>query len=481
MKGIELRRIYPEFEYIGNPETSFNRIEIDSRNVHPADLFVAIKGTKFDSHTKINDAIVSGATVIVSEKVVSVPKNVLLIVVPDSRDAYARISAAFFGFPSKKIKVVGISGTSGKTTTAFLLYSFFNQIGEKAAFLGTIGEDTGNSLKFKERFPPTTPDAFYLNKSLSEMIKNNVKYAFIEVSSSAILFKRISGISFYKKILTNIDIDHLDVHGSFENYLNCKLHFFSGSVPSILNADSKFADIFYTVSENFKTYGMKNNADYMARVKNTSEAGTNLDILYGNAAYSLFLKAAGEFNVYNFLALTAFSLEEGLDMNSVKAFASQIPKVPGRMHILHVNNGLIIIDFAHNPYEISAVLKYANKIKTGRLITVAGAVGWSTGEKRRKIGEISSSMSDTFILTTDDPRGDDADKIISDVLEECGSNTVVIKDRFEAIKYAVSIMQPGDVLAILGRGEEREIHFKDKTIVKSDEEYVREILNENNT
>ena len=479
MKATELKILFPGFSYSGNLNVEFNRIELDSRKIQKFDLFVAMKGIHFDSHKRILEAIRNGATVVVSEKDITVPKDILLIKVSNSRDAYARISAAFFGFPSRKLKVVGITGTSGKTTTAYILYSFFNRVGIRAGFLGTLGEDTGSGLIFKEKFPPTTPDAFYLNRALSDMVKAGIKYVFIEVSSSAILFNRISGINFYRKILTNIGQDHLEVHKTFQNYLNCKLKFFEGDIPAILNRDSLFIEDFLSVSRTFKTYGIKNKADFMAHIDKTDHSGMYVTLSYGKDYVRLFLKARGEFNLYNFLAFLAFTRGEGIPLSKIEQFAANFPEIPGRMNSIETIKGTVIIDFAHNPYEIEAVLNYARQIKQNRLITVVGAVGWSTVEKRYNIGKVASSLSDVFILTTDDPRGADPDEIIRDVKNGSSGNIVVINNRFNAIRKAVSMMKKGDVVAILGRGEEREIHFRNKTVMKSDEECVREILDEN--
>lgn len=479
MKAIKLKKLFSEFSYSGNINVKFNRVEIDSRKVRKGDLFVAMKGTRFDSHRKIPEAINRGAVGVVHENDVKLPENIVSVKVKDSRSAYAKISSSFFNFPSKRLKLVGITGTSGKTTTAYILYSFFNELGFKSGFLGTMGEDMGEGFILKEKFPPTTPDAFYLNNILSKMVNNGIKFAFVEVSSSAVLFKRIEGLSFYKKILTNISIDHLDVHGTFQNYLDCKVKFFRGNIPTILNSDSRFVERFVSVSKSFKTYGVKNKADYMAVVKGIYSQGMTIALDYCKNSTSIFLNAKGEFNLYNFLALVAFAAEEGVSIGKIKDFAERLPEVPGRMNIINTGKGIIIIDFAHNPDEIKAVLKYANQIKKNRLITVSGAVGWSTKEKRASIGSLNSSSSDVFILTTDDPRGDDADEIIEDVrVGAHKKNILIIKDRFAAIKNAISMMRDGDIVAILGRGEEREIHFKNKTVVKGDAEYVKEILDE---
>ncbi len=476
MKGWELKQIFPQFRYSGNLGVEFNSIVLDSRKVSKGAMFVAIKGTHFDSHLKIDEAIQNGATAVVFEESVKIPESVLGIEADDTRAAYSLFSSAFFGFPSKNLKVIGITGTSGKTTTAFWLYKFFNGVlHKKSGFIGTIGEDSGKGFVIKEKFPPTTPDAFYLNRLLSEMVKNDVEYAFLEVSSSAILFKRVKGVTFYSKILTNIAEDHLDVHGSLEDYLQTKLSFFKDKTPSILNRDVSYYEKFAESAQNFVTYGISRSADVSAHVLSSALHYTDFEISFRDTKEAMRLNVGGVFNLYNFLALSAFALNEKVSIESVKYFASHIPQVPGRLKTFRLKKGIVVIDFAHNPYEVEKILNFLNSIKESRLITVIGAVGWSTKKKRKEIGEKSSLYSDIVIVTTDDPRGDDPDTLISDVARFV-KHPVIIKDRFEAVKHAVSIMKKGDIVALLGRGEEREIHFKNSVLKMSDEEMLKEII-----
>ncbi len=476
MRGLELKRIFPRFHYSGNLSVEFDSIVLDSRKVSKGTMFVAIKGTRFDSHLKIDEAIQNGATAVVFEENVKIPKDILGIKVDDTRSAYSLFSSAFFGFPSKNLKVVGITGTSGKTTTAFWLYKFFNGVlHKKSGFIGTIGEDSGKGFVIKEKFPPTTPDAFYLNRLLSEMVKNDVEYAFLEISSSAILFKREKGVTFYSKILTNIAEDHLDVHSSFEDYLQTKLSFFKDKTPSILNRDVSYYEKFAKSAQNFVTYGITHSSDVSAHILSSALHYTDFEISFRDVKETMHLNAGGLFNLYNFLALSAFALNEKVSMESVKYFALHIPQVPGRLKTYRLKDGIVVIDFAHNPYEVERILQFLRGIKENRLITVIGAVGWSTKKKRKEMGEKSSLYSDVVIVTTDDPRGDDPDTLIYDVARfvKC---PVIIKDRLEAIKHAVSIMKKGDIVALLGRGEEREIHFKDSVLKMSDEEMLKEII-----
>jgi len=476
MKGHQLKQIFPQFHYSGNLNIEFNSIVLDSRKVTKGAMFVAIKGTRFNSHSKVNEAIQKGAAAIVFEEDVKIPANMLGVKVENTRSAYSLFSSAFFNFPSKKLKVVGITGTSGKTTTAFWLYKFFSDVlNDKSGFIGTIGEDSGTGFVIKEKFPPTTPDAFYLNSLLSDMVKNGVKYVFLEVSSSAILFERVNGVSFYTKILTNIAEDHLDVHNSFSDYLQTKVSFFDSETLSILNRDADYYEEFAMKVKNPITYGIAQNADIRARILSATLNHTDFELTFHDTKSTMRLNIGGVFNVYNFLALSAFAFNEKVDVEQVKYFASHIPQVPGRLKTYEVERGMVVIDFAHNPYEIEKILQFLNGIKKNRLITVVGAVGWSTKKKRKEIGEKSSLYSDVVIVTTDDPRGDDPDVLIQDVAEFV-ERPVIIKDRFKAIEYAVSIMEKGDIVALLGRGEEREIHFKDSVLKMSDEEMLKEII-----
>ena len=483
MKVRELKRIFPQFEYLHSIESEFLRIETDSRKVQKGDMFVAIRGTKTDSHKFVPDAVRKGATVIVGEEYVPIQENISFIKVPNSRIAYALFSSAFFGFPSERIKLVGITGTSGKTTTAYLLYKFFNDfLRIPAGFIGTTGTDCGKGFVNEERFPPTTPDAFLFNKILYDSVQNGLKYVFAEISSSAILFRRIEGATFYGKILTNIGKDHLEVHKTFEDYLKTKIEFFETPAQvCILNADSEYIEKFSAKGcANILTYGIKNRADVKGNIKYVNTSFTEFSLKFNGLKRDIRLNIPGYFNVYNYLALSSFAFFEGVSFRKVAEFAERAPSVPGRMNVFVTERKVkVVIDFAHNPMEVESVLKYLNEIKgSSSLITVTGAVGWSVKEKRENIGKIASSLSDTLIITTDDPRGDDPERIIEDV-SRFAPDALVIRDREKAIKKALKIANPGDIVVLLGRGDEREIHFKDYVFVKSDLEMVKENEGEN--
>ena len=481
MNGKQIKNLFPSLHVYGNMEVPIKNIQIDSRKIKKGDLFVAIKGITFDSHEKIEEAITKGAIGIVTEKSIKHSPDMLIIETDNSRKTYALLSSAFFGFSSRKLKLVGITGTSGKTTTSYLLYKLFNNVDIKSGFIGTIGEGIGDKFVRKDSFPPTTPDAFPLNRFLYKAVKENVKYVFMEVSSFAILHHRIEGLTFYNKILTFLEEDHLDIHKTLENYIQTKVSFFENYEGKIfLNADTPFYEKLKKISINPVLFGIINKANYKAFVKKVGIEETKFILQYNDKKKASFsLNMGGEFNLYNFLAASAFAIEEGIGLSKLQKFAKDILTIPGRMDIIKTKKGIIIVDFAHNPAEIKRVLSFLNSIKNGRIITVIGAVGWSTEKKSREIGKIASTLSDFVIITTDDPRGDDPKKIAKNVQNGASNNTKIILDRKKAIKKAIKTMQNNDIIAILGRGHENEMHYKNKIIYLNDSEYAKEILNDN--
>ena len=479
MKASEIKLYFPELNVIGDDNVEISGIQIDSRIIKTGNVFVAMKGENFDSHSKIDEALNRGAVGIVMEKDISIPKDRFKILTEDSRKIYSLLSSLFFNFPSNKLKLVGITGTSGKTTTAFLLYKFFNLIGVKAGFIGTTGIGYCDLFKRNEDFPPTTPDAFPLNSILSKMVEENIKYVFMEVSSHAIKLKRITGLKFYRKMLTTIGEEALDFHKTFEEYLNAKLSFFKDEENVILNADSPYINRFKEISKKYLLYGINNSADIEGSIKSKDLEEFGIVVKYKGNETIINLKMGGIFNIYNFLALSLFILTEGYEINRIKQFAKKIPKIPGRMNFLRKNGRTILIDFAHNPLEIDNVLRHLREFSHGRLFTVVGAVGFSTKKKKLEIGKIASRYSDFVIVTTDDPRGDDPGVIAEDVLKGVKGNGKIVINRIEAIKEGITMLDKGDIIAILGRGDETEVHYKEKTIYFTDLEVVKEVLCEN--
>ena len=478
MKASEIKLYFPELKVIGNTNVEISGIQIDSRSIKAGNIFVAMRGENIDSHSKIDEALNNGAVGIVVEKDIPISEDKFKIITEDSRKTYSLLSSLFFNFPSNKLKLVGITGTSGKTTTAFLLYKFFNLIGIKTGFIGTTGIGYNDLFTRNEDFPPTTPDAFPLNSILSKMVGKDIKYVFMEVSSHAIKLSRITGLKFYGKILTTIGEEALDFHKTFEDYLKTKFSFFKDEENVILNADSPYIDRFKEASKKYLLYGISNAADIEGLIKSQNLENVEIVIKYKGNENLVNLRMIGIFNVYNFLALSLFILTEGYEIDYIKRFASEIPVIPGRMNLFRKNGRTVLIDFAHNPLEIENVLKHLRKFSHGRLFTVMGAVGFSTKKKKIEMGEIASRYSDFVIVTTDDPRGDNPEIIAEDVLKGVKGNGKIIIDRMKAIKEGIAMLNEGDTIAILGRGDETEVHYKEKTIYFTDLEVVKEALGE---
>jgi len=477
----DIKENFPDFEILQEREVDIKGISQDSRNISQGDLFVAIRGERADGHDYINDAIRKGACGVVLEKDIKIAEDLVKIKVQNTRKSCSLLSELFFGFPSMKLKLVGITGTSGKTTTAYLIYSLFRNLGISAGFIGTIGSFVNDKLvSDREAFPPTTPEAFTLNRILKEMVDEKVKYAFIEVSSHSINLKRIYGINFYKKILTSMGIDHLDFHKTEEDYINTKASFFKDVFNPILNLDANYIDKFLLACDKPILYSVKQKADYYAEIIKENEEGILFNLKTSNNEQGeIFLKMFGEFNISNFLALSAFAINEGVDIATLKNFAGNPPIIPGRMQLINNKGFKILVDFAHNPFEIEETLGYLKKYAKGRIYTVFGVVGGSTYRKRVEMGKVVSSYSDFTYVSTDDPRGDDPGRIAEDVIKgiEPGKGKIMLNRR-EAIRSAILNAAKGDVVALLGRGDEVKMHFKDRVELLSDIEFSKEVLDE---
>lgn len=481
MKGRKIREEFPEFEITQNLDSEFKGICIDSRKVKEGDLFAAVKGEKHDGHQYIKEAIDNGATGVIVERDVPIPQNILKIKVKDSLEATAIISSYYFGYPSRELKLVGVTGTSGKTTTAFLLFSLFKKLKIKCGYIGTVGYWIGDYFTENTTLgPTTTPEAFQLNEILSKMKEEDVKYVFLEVSSHAIKLKRIYGLKFYDKILTTIGVDHLDFHKTYFDYINAKVSFFANAYKPLLNLDSKEVDRFSYVSLNPIFYSREKITDLYVNNEFVLEDGLLFD-LYKNENHlgQIFLKMYGDFNISNFLAVTGFALKEGVSFNEIKNFALDIPIIPGRMELIEGKGLKIFIDFAHNPFEFENVLKYLRRHAKKSLYAVFGVVGGSEYEKCLKMGEIASSYCEYVYVTTDDPRKDDYFRLANNVFSgvKNGKGEIILERR-KAIRKCIENAKEGDVIAILGRGDERIVHYKEKEDEFTDISIVREVLNE---
>ena len=462
----------------GNQGIMIADIVFDSRNVKKDTLFVAVRGSKTDGHDYIKTAVRSGASAIICEKLPDdLSEKVCWITTSDSARALGIAASNFYNRPSSSMTLVGVTGTNGKTTIATLLYRMFTGLGHKCGLFSTVC----NYVIDKE-LPAThtTPDPLQLNRLMAEMRDAGCTYAFMEVSSHSAHQQRIAGLEFKGAIFTNLTHDHLDYHQTISNYLAAKKSWFD-SLPAgafaIVNADDKNGKV---MLQNCKarhyTYSIRGMADYRCGIIEQSFEGMGLKIM-GEEVWVRFI---GDYNASNLLAVCAASELLGAERKEALRILSTLASVPGRLETIRLQNGITgIVDYAHTPDALMNVIGTLNKIRTGsaNLITVVGAGGDRDRTKRPKMAAISAEGSTKVILTSDNPRTEDPDKILDDMEEgitpDMKTRTLRIADRREAIRTAVMMASPGDVILVAGKGHEpyQEIngikhHFDDREELK---------------
>ncbi|MFD3157433.1 UDP-N-acetylmuramoyl-L-alanyl-D-glutamate--2,6-diaminopimelate ligase [Haloimpatiens sp. FM7330] len=479
---MKLKNILKNIEFKlmqGELNLDVNNIQYDSRKIGKGDVFFCIKGFNVDGHKFINNAVKQGASVIVCEdKPQSIPQCTV-IQVKDTRKALARGASNFYGNPSEKMKVIGITGTNGKTTSAFMLKSILEQCGHKVGLIGTIANYIGDKKIHSVR---TTPESLELQKLFYDMVQNNVQYCVMEVSSHSLSLDRVFGVNFHRAIFTNLTQDHLDFHKTFENYYNAKLKLFKNCSTAIINIDDKYGKrVYEDVDNNKMTYGIDNEADIVARNIEIHSKGIDFEICYENKTEKINLSIPGKYNVYNSLGIIAACLSENISLEDIKIGLKKL-QVPGRCEIVTKNYQLgfdVIVDYAHTPDGLENILKTAREFTKGKLISVFGCGGDRDKTKRPIMGDIGSKLSDIAIVTSDNPRTEDPMSIIQDVISGIKKdNYVTIENRKEAIKKAMKIAQKGDVVVVAGKGHEDYQILKDKTIHFDEREIVSELIKE---
>src|SRR5450759_3423502 len=468
LNGIEVVSV------TGTKNRAITGIEFDSRKVKKDSLFVAIKGYKSDGHDFVNSAIASGASAIICEILPEKPdKNICWIKTGDSAKALGLAASNFFGNPSRSLKLVGVTGTNGKTTIASLLYRMFLQLGYKCGLFSTVC----NYINEKElEATHTTPDPVQLNSLLSQMVDEGCDFAFMEVSSHSAHQKRIAGLKFAGGIFTNLTHDHLDYHKTFENYLAAKKSFFD-SLPveafALVNLDDRNGRVMLqNCKASHYTFSMRTMADYRCNIIEQGFEGMELKI-QGEEVWTRFI---GAFNASNLLAVYAASELLGAAKKEILIILSDLNSVSGRLEVIKSPGGISgIVDYAHTPDALLNVIDTINKIREAgvHLITVVGAGGDRDRTKRPKMAAISAEGSDKVIHTSDNPRTEDPEKILDEmetgITPDLKRKTLRITDRHEAIKTAVMLANDGDVVLIAGKGHEtyQEImgvkhHFDDR-------------------
>lgn len=471
LQGVEVRSL------VGDGTVAVGRLEFDSRKVVPGTLFFATRGTQADGHAYIPAAAAAGAAAVVCEELPAErPAGVTFVQVPDSTVALGQVASAFYGHPSRRLKLVGVTGTNGKTTTATLLYRMFRRLGYKAGLISTVVYCVD-----EHEIPSThtTPDSIRLNAMMAEMVEAGCDYCFMEVSSHSLVQHRTAGLAFVGGIFSNITHDHLDYHKTFAEYIRAKKLFFDGlpaGAFALTNADDRNGMVMVqNTKATVKTYALQSFADFRCRIVETLLDGMLLN-LDGSEVWVKFL---GRFNAYNLTSVYATALLLDARRDEVLRILSDLTSVDGRFEPIHSKEGVTaIVDYAHTPDALQNVIGTINEIrkKDQRLYVVVGCGGNRDATKRPEMAKIAVDGSDMAVLTSDNPRLEEPGAIIEQMKSglEPGARYLAITDRREAIKAAVALARPGDIILVAGKGHETyqdvggvKHHFDDREEVRA--------------
>ena len=471
-----------DYEVIkGNEESKVQNIRYDNRKIEQGDAFVCVKGFKVDGHSFIGDAIKKGAKTLIVQEDVSVQEDITIIKVRDTRKALAIMSSNYFGNPKDKLKIIGITGTNGKTTSAFIIKSILEKAGFMTGLIGTIANYIGNKKVDAVR---TTPESYELHELFKNMVDAGVEYCVMEVSSHSLELDRVYGIQFEEGIFTNLTRDHLDFHKTFENYYNAKFKLFERSNHSIINLDDPYgANIVKDIEERgvktkVSTFSIEKESDFKAfEIKshsNGSEFKVNLESIE-----EFSINIPGEYNIYNSLGCIICAYNLNIPMDKIKEGLSDVV-IPGRCELVAKEKNLpysIIIDYAHTPDGLENILSTVKAFTKNRMISVFGCGGDRDKVKRPQMGKIGCELSDIAIITSDNPRSEEPMDIINDIVKPLNYDNFVIEvNRKEAIRKAMNMALEGDVIVIAGKGHETYQILKDETIHFDEREVVYDIL-----
>lgn len=486
MKVFELVKDF-EYEVInGDLNREISTLVSDNRKLTKDCAFVCIEGANFDGHSVVNDAFKCNAAAVIVMKNVEVPENIntAVIKVKDTREALALASAAYFSYPTKEIKVIGVTGTKGKTTTTYLIKSILENAGYKVGLIGTIETIIGD-----EHVPSknTTPESYVLQETFRKMADNGIEVCVMEASSQGFLMKRTLGTEFEIGIFTNLEPDHIgpNEHDSFENYMECKSMLFRQCKAGILNADDEHLEgILKGHTCEVFTYGMSENADYRAsNVKLFEEKGV-LGISFsvnGRINTDVAIDMPGKFSLYNALTAVSVCSYLGIKEDAIKS-ALKSAKVKGRIEMVPVSDEFtLMIDYAHNAMALESLLTTLKEYESGRLVCVFGCGGNRAKSRRFEMGEVSGRLADFTIITSDNPRFEEPLDIIADIvtgIEKTDGEYIKIPDRKEAIKYAIENGRKGDIIVLAGKGHEDYQEIKGVKYPMDERVLISEVLEE---
>ena len=483
---------------IGNSKAKVSGITHDSRNVHPGFVFVCIHGFQSDGHDYIKEAVRRGAIAIVMEKSIgksmeSDKDSVVLVRVPDSRKALALLSSAFFQHPSKKIRIIGITGTNGKTTTSYLI----NSILEKAGFTVGLQNTLISSIRGQQNpSVRTTPESIELQKHLSEMVDQKCHYAVIEVSSHALVLHRVLDCEFDIAVLTNITADHLDFHHTMGEYIEAKKRLFSHLHEgekfrkiAILNLDDpSFSGIKDGVDVKILSYGIKNRGDIWAENATIDQEGMNFTVHTPSGMVYINTDLSGVHNIYNILAAISVGVAEGIDSEKIQQGIESVRKIPGRFEMISAGQPFwTVVDFAHTPDALQNLLETGRQLNPQKIITVFGCGGDRDKQKRLPMGRVAATLSDYLIITNDNVREEDPLEIVGEIEKgvflawpssknQANKKYEIIPDRYQAIKRAFHLAKEKDLVVIAGKGHEHYQVIGKESIPFDDRRVAKELL-----
>lgn len=440
----------------------FDNIEIsgiayDSRNVIEGNVFVCIKGFEADGHKFAKMAQKNGAAVIVAEDEIDV--DVPVWYVQNSRKAIADLACTFYDNPSRKFKLIGVTGTNGKTTTTYLIKSILEEAMMSVGIIGTNQNIIGDKVLVTQSTTPTTPNALELQQLFDEMAHNNADCVVMEVSSHALELERVRGCQFDVGVFTNLTQDHLDFHKTMENYMKAKSKLFDISDRGVVNIDDEAGKIIYqTKKGDILTVGMSNECGLRAENINITARGVDFDIIYNNSRYPMHIGIPGKFSVYNAICAAGAALQLGIDMSVIQEGLSKASGVLGRVEVVPTDTDYtVIIDYAHTPDGLENIINAVKEFAKGEVITLFGCGGDRDDTKREIMGEIAGKLSDFSIITSDNPRTEDPNKIVNQIeegMKKSGGRYIKLVDRREAIAYALDHAKADDVIILAGKGQE---------------------------
>ena len=463
----------------GDENIEINDPQYDSRKIKCGDMFFAIGGFNVDGHNFISKAIENGAKAVVVEKDVTLVEGITFIKVESGRRALAIAASNFYNNPSKKMKIIGITGTNGKTTSAFMLKGILEAKGYKVGLIGTIANYIGNKEIHTEK---TTPESLELQQLFKDMVDSDIDYCVMEVSSHSLDLDRVYGIEFSQGIFTNLTQDHLDFHKTFENYFNAKSKLFKICKHSVVNVDDSYGiKLLEKINSRVTTYSIEKESDLKGTDINLESTGIIFNLKGNEKTYKVQLPIPGRYNVYNALGCIGAALDEGIDMDTIVEGLSKVT-VPGRCENLTLGMNLgfqVIRDYSHTPDSLKNILENLRELTKGKLICIFGCGGDRDRTKRPIMGEIGTELSDIAIITSDNPRSEDPYMILEDIkagVEK--SNYKLIENRREAIKTALLLGEKDDIIVIAGKGHETYQILKNETIHFDEKEVVLELIEE---